>query len=205
MVDKGPINVTTADLSVERGGFHSQLTLGEGNHCSGQTRVANIDEDHMLRVISFREVGFRDSVAESGSGSVVDETKDIQASNAGGVNDSPSLDIGVPDGDGQNDVGDADFELVRSDVPKFPQVSTDELGGGESLGLAEVFNLNADGSVDIDQSRVHEGLFDILDVGVRDSSTDQSFEAANRVTEVGGLLGFGRFTNRSLFGTERDE
>jgi len=134
--------------------------------------VANVDEDDMFWVISFGEIGFGDSVTQSGSGGVVDETKDIHASDASGVDNSPSLDICVPDRDRQNDVRDADFELFGGDVPEFSQVSTDELGSGELLGLAEVFNLNTNGPVDIDQSRIHEGLFGVLDFRIGDISTD---------------------------------
>ena len=68
------------------------------------------------------------------SDGVVDETKDIQASDTGGVDDSPSLDIGIPDWHGQDDVGDANLELIGNDVSESSQVSTDELCGGELLG-----------------------------------------------------------------------
>ena len=167
--------------------------------------MADVDEDDMLWVLGLGKIGLGNSVAQSGSGGVVDETKDIQASDASSVDNSPPLDIGVPDWDGQNDVGDTDLELVRDDVSELPQVSTDELGGGEPLRLAEVFNLDADGSIDIDQIHIRERLLDVLDVGVRDGSADQPFKATNRVSKVGSLLGLCGFTNRSLFGTKRDE
>lgn len=166
MIDEGLVNVTATDIGVKRGRLYHQLTLGEGDNCSRQTRVTNIDEYDVPWVISFREVGFSDSITESGGSGVVDETKDTQTGDASSVGDSPSLDICVPNWDSQNDVGDANFELFGSDVSKLAQISTDELGSGELLRLTEVFYLGTDGPIDVDQSRVCEGLLNILDLRI---------------------------------------
>jgi hypothetical protein len=134
--------------------------------------MANVDEDDVFGAIGFGKIGFGDPVTQSGGSGIVDEAKDIKASDASSIDDGPSLNVGVPDRDGQNDVGYADLELVGGNVSESSKVSTDELGGGELLRLTKVFNLSTDSSADIGQSHVRKGLFDILNLWIEGGSSD---------------------------------
>ena len=103
--------------------------------------MTNIDENDVTGVLSLRKIRFGDTPSEGNSGSVIDEAEDVKVGDLSGIEESSSLNVSVPSGDGDNDIADTVFELVSSDVSKLAKVSTDELGSGEGFLFDEVCNL----------------------------------------------------------------
>ena len=64
--------------------------------------------------------------------------------------------------------------------------------------------LRADGAVGVDEGGIEEALFEV-EIGVTDGATDETFEGADGVPKVGGLLGLGWLADGALFRAKRDE
>ena len=65
--------------------------------------------------------------------------------------------------------------------------------------------LSTDGSTDIHKLDMGEFLFDLLDFGVGHCPSDETFEGADGIAEIGSLNALCRFANRPLLDTERDK
>lgn len=106
--------------------------------------MANINEQDMARGRFWvGEVGLGDTVPESGSSCLVDETEDVQVGDGRGVKDSTPLNIGVPAGNRDDDVVDGVLEFGSSSVANLGEICANELSSGETLLLSEVLDLKA--------------------------------------------------------------
>ena len=141
VLNKSVVNVTATDVGLVGSCLDVQLSLGESDNGNGHGRVTNIDENDVTGVLSLRKIRFGDTPSEGNSGSVIDEAEDVKVGDLSGIEESSSLDVSVPSGDGDNDIADTVFELVSGNVSKLAKVSTDELGSGEGFLFAEVCNL----------------------------------------------------------------
>lgn len=167
--------------------------------------MTDIHKDDVAGVFRFWKIVFCDSIAEGGGCGVVDQPQDIKTCNGSSVQHGSSLDIGVPDGNSEHDVLNANFEFVGSDISQLAEIHPSELGSRERLRLAHIVDLDTDCSAGVNQGSVHEGLFDILDFRVVNGSTDQSFKRSNGVSEVGSFLSLCRLSDCTLSWSERYE
>jgi hypothetical protein len=118
------------------------LSLGEGDNRDRVVRVPDIDKDDVSRRLGvLGQVGFGDSVTESDGGGVVDQSEGVQSGNLGSVVQGSSLDIGVPSGNGDNDVGNGLLELVLGDIPQLAEVGGGDLSEREGRRLSKVVDL----------------------------------------------------------------
>lgn len=142
MLDQRIVKVTTTKVAVVSGRLDIQLALGEADDRDRVVGVTDVDKaDVTLSVRRLGEIRLGDTVAEGDGGGVVDETKGVEAGNVGGVNEGAALNVGVPSGDGDDDVRDGLLELCSGNVSQAAEVGSDELCKGEGVGLAKVVDL----------------------------------------------------------------
>jgi hypothetical protein len=136
------VKVTTTKVAVVSSRLDIQLPLGEADDRDRVVGVTDIDKaDVTLGVRRLGEIRLGDTVAEGDGGGVVDETEGVETGNVGGVNEGAALNVGVPSGDGDDDVRDGLLELCSGNVSQAAEVGSDELGKGEGVGLAKVVDL----------------------------------------------------------------
>ena len=78
--------------------------------------MTNIDKDDVTRVFRFRKVGFGDAISKRCSCGIVDEAKNVEVSDRGGIDDGSTLYISKPSRNGDNNICNTGFELVGCDV-----------------------------------------------------------------------------------------
>lgn len=206
MLDQRIVEITSTKVRVVSGSLDGELTLAEPDDRGRVVRVADVDKDDVSSVLdALGEVGLGDPVSEGDGGGVVDQSETVETGNVGSVEDGTSLDVGVPTGHGDDNVGNGSLELGSGRVPQLAQVRSDQLGSVKSRRLAQVLDLDTDGTVNVDQLGVDELLLVLVDLGVGERSADESFEGSDGVLEVGGLGGLGGLSDQTLPRGERDE
>lgn len=144
MLNQSVVEVSATKVPVIGSRLDGQLTLGEGNNGDRVVGVADVNENNVSRCLgALGQVSLGDTVTESNSGAVVDESERIEPGNVGGVEQSTSLDVGEPPGNRNNNVGNGLFELSGSSVPELAKVGGNELSEREVGGLAKVVNLGS--------------------------------------------------------------
>ncbi|KAH3681612.1 hypothetical protein WICPIJ_007428 [Wickerhamomyces pijperi] len=78
------------------------LAMANGDFVRGVTNVNKGDGQRLV----FWQVGLQDTVTNSSSGQVVDDSDWVQVGNLGGVSNGVTLSLGVPDWNGDDDIGD---------------------------------------------------------------------------------------------------
>ena len=141
VLHKCVVDITAAEIRLIRGALDSELALGKGDHGGRQARVSDVDEDNMARILGFRKISLGDTVAKGDGSGIVDQTERVETGNGSSVKDSPSLDIGVPSRNGDDDIGNVVLELVRGDFAKLAQVHAYQLCGRESMFFTDVVDL----------------------------------------------------------------
>lgn len=142
MLDQSIIEVPATEMPVIGSGLDGQLTLGEGNNCDGVVGVADVNENDVSRSLgALGQVSLGDTVTKSNSGGVVDEPKSIETGDVGSVEQSTSLDVGEPSGNGDNNVGNGLLQLSGSGVSDLAKVGGNELSEREVGGLAKIVDL----------------------------------------------------------------
>ena len=203
MLDQRIVEISSSKVLVVRGTLDGELTFAESDDRGRVVGVTNVDKDDVLGVLdTLGEIGLGDSVSESDGGGIVDQPERVETGNVGGVEDGSSLNVGVPTGNGDDDVGDGSLELGRSSVPQLSEVRSNQLSGVENSGITEVLDLDTDGTVGIDEFGVDEFLLVLADLGIGERSTDESLEGSDGVLEVGGLGRLGSLTDETLTGGE---
>lgn len=199
------VEVTATKVTVADSRLDVQLTLAELDNGGSVVAVTNVDEDNTAGLLlGTGQVKLGDTVTQSGSGGVVDQTEDVETSDLTGVNHGTALNIGEPGGNTDGDIGDGEFEFLGGNVLDLGQVHGNQLGCSELLLLAEVVDLNTSQSIDIADVRGVELLLD-LDIGVVERTADQALERADGILEVGSLLCLGGLADGSAAGIESDQ
>ena len=143
MLNESVIEITSSKVSVVSGTLDDERSLVESDDRNGVVRMSNIDKGDVAGgLINGGKVGLGDSISESGSGDVVDESERVQSSDFGGIHDGSSLDFGVPNWNGDNDIVDGPLELLRGGVTKLSKEHRVELSRRENGRLAEVLHLS---------------------------------------------------------------
>ncbi len=199
------VEVAATEVTVAGGGLDVQLTLAELDNGGSVVAVTDVDENDPAGLLfGAGQVELGDTVTQSGSSGVVDETEDVETSDLTGVNHGPALNIAEPSRNTDSDIGDGELELLGGDILDLGQVHGNQLSRRELLLLAEVVDLNTSQSVDIADVAGVELLLD-LNIGVAEGTTDQALERADGVLQVGSLLCLGGLTDGSAAGIESDQ
>lgn len=106
------VDVSATEVGVISGAFDGQLALGERDDGDRETAMASVDKGDVTRGIRVWKVRLCDAVTKSGSGSIADDAEDVEICDCGGIDDSATLEIGIPTWDGNDDIGDVCFDLV---------------------------------------------------------------------------------------------
>jgi hypothetical protein len=214
------VEVLTTQVSVTSGsldGEDTTLDVKKGDIESSSTEI--VDENVALLV----GLAGTETVGDSGSGRLVDDTEDVEASDGTGVLGGLPLVVVEVGGDGDDGLLDLLAELGLSDLLHLDKDHGGDLLGREGLLLAEVLDLDLGGSVVVDDLE-RPGLDVLLDGGVVESAADKTPEMAVRdcsstrsfsnihsldiedgVDGVHGGLVLGSLTNQTLLGGEGDE
>ena len=195
------VEVLATQVGVTSGGLDSEdttLDVEEGNIESTTTEI--VDEDVALLL----GLAGTETVGNSGSGGLVDDTENVEARDGTGVLGGLTLVVVEVGGDGNDGLSDLLAELGLSDLLHLQEDHGRDLLGGESLGLAEVLNLDHGGTSVVDDL---EGprLDILLDGGVIESTTDQTLDIEDSVLGVHGGLVLGGLTDQTLLSGEGDE
>ncbi|KAF3072487.1 hypothetical protein CFAM422_005585 [Trichoderma lentiforme] len=192
VVHEGLVKVSTTKVAVPGGSLDGQLTLLELDDGAGEVAVANVDEAHTAGLLlGSREVKLGDTPAKGSSSCVVHEAEDLEASNLGSIQKSSTLRVREPSRDTQAEVGNGQLQLVGSGLLDLAQVHGNKLGRRELLAVAEIVDLSANLTVDVDKGCGDILLLD-LDIGIVEGAAGNTLEAIDGVLEVGNLLGLGR-------------
>ena len=199
------VEVTATEVTVISGSLHIKLTLAELYNGGSVVTVTDIDEQHAARLLlRSGQIQLGDPVTESSSGSVVNETEHVEASDFTGINHGPALDIGEPSRNTNGDVGDGLAEFLGSNIFDLGQVHGNQLSRREFLLLAHVADLNTGLSIDVTEGSRSIFLLN-LDIRVVERTADEALERAHGILQVRGLLCLGGLANLSAAGTESDE
>lgn len=195
------VEVLATQVGVTSGGLDSEdttLDVEEGNIESTTTEI--VDEDVALLL----GLAGTETVGNGGSGGLVDDTENVEARDGTGVLGGLTLVVVEVGGDGDDGLSDLLAELGLSDLLHLQEDHGGDLLGGESLGLAEVLDLDHGGTVvvgDLEGPR----LDILLDGGVIESTTDQTLNIEDGVGGVHGGLVLGGLTDQTLLSSEGDE
>lgn len=178
------VEVTATEVTIVGGSLNVELTLAELNNGGSVVGVTDVDEHHTAGLLlGAGEIQLGNTPAESGSGGVVDETQDVEASNITSVNHSTALNISEPSRNADGNVGDGSAQFLGGDVLDLGKVGSDQLSRCELLLLAEVVDLDTGLAIDVDQGACVVFLLD-GDIGVVERTADQALEGADGVLQV---------------------
>jgi hypothetical protein len=201
VVEEVGIEVLATQVGVTSSGLDSEdttLDVEEGNIESTTTEI--VDEDVALLV----GLSGTETVGNGGSGRLVDDTENVEARDGTGVLGGLTLVVVEVGGDGDDGLSDLLAELDLSDLLHLQEDHGRDLLGGESLGLAEVLNLDHGGTSVVDDLE-RPRLDILLDGGVIESTTDQTLDIEDSVLGVHGGLVLGGLTDQTLLSGEGDE
>jgi hypothetical protein len=164
------VEVLTTQVSVTSGsldGEDTTLDVKKGNIESSSTEI--VDENVALLV----GLAGTETVGDSGSGRLVDDTEDVEASDGTGVLGGLPLVVVEVGGDGDDGLLDLLAELGLSNLLHLDKDHGGDLLGREGLLLAEVLDLDLGGSVVVDDLE-RPGLDVLLDGGVIESTANKT-------------------------------
>src|ERR1700733_4271645 len=104
--------------------------------------MTDVNKGDVPRVIGIGEIGFGDTVSQCDSGCVIDETECVQTGDGSGIKHSPPLDVCVPSGNGDDNVGDTGLQFHRGNISDFAQVHGCQLNCSESGSFSEIVHLS---------------------------------------------------------------
>jgi hypothetical protein len=152
VINKGTVEVTTTKVLVPCGSLHGELTLLELNNGDSVAAVADIDKaDAAGLLLRSGQVELCDAPAKSSGGAIIDKTENSESSNLGSVDESTALDVSEPGRHTHANILNGELELSTGGLLDLAQVHANKLSSSELLLLAQVVNLGANLTVDIDE------------------------------------------------------
>ena len=193
VVDKTVVEVLTTKVSVTGGGLDLEDTLLDGQERNIESTTTKIEDENVALALNL----LVKTVGNGGSGGLVDDTEDVEASNETGVLGSLTLGVVEVSGNGDNSVVDSATEVGLGGLPHL-----DEDHGGDLLrceGLLLALELDLDDGLaglldDLEGEVLHVGL----DLGVLELAADEALGVENCVDGVHGDLVLGRVTDETL-------
>jgi hypothetical protein len=152
VINKGTVEVTTTKVLVPCGSLHGELTLLELDNGDSVAAVADIDKaDAAGLLLRSGQVELCNTPAESSGGAIVDKTENSKSSNLGSVDESAALNISEPGRHTHANILNGELELGTGGLLDLAQVHANKLSSSELLLLAQVVDLGANLTVDIDE------------------------------------------------------
>jgi hypothetical protein len=117
----------------------------------------------------FWQIGLCNSVSQGAGSRIIHESQRIQARNFGGIKDTPSLTLGKPSRNRDNNITDGSTFAIRTcDLLDFGEERSEKLSGSEMLLFSEILHFCSDLSLDIDQLGTDVRLLDLLYFRIRE-------------------------------------
>jgi len=199
-VDKDVVEILTTEMGVTIGGLDLEdtiLNLEEGDIESATTEIE--DENVLLTLALFVE-----TVSDSGSGGLVDDSLDGETSDGTGILGGLSLGVIEVSGDSDDSVVDGLSEVSLGDFLHLDEDHSGDLLSLELLGLTLEVDLDEGllrgSGDDLERPEGHVGL----DGLVAKLATDESLGIEDSVGGVSGGLVLGRVTDETLLLSEGD-
>ena len=199
-VDEDVVEVLTTQVGVAIGGLDLENTILNGEEGHVKSATTKIEDENVLLALTL----LVETVSDSGSGGLVDDTGHVEASNGTGILGGLSLGVIEVSGDSDDGTGDGLAEVSLSDL-----LHLDEDHGGDFLGL-ELLLLALE--VD-DNERLLTGTgLDlewpesdvVLDGAITKLATDESLGVEDSVGWVSGGLVLRGITDETLLLGEGD-
>ncbi|KUI67228.1 NAD-specific glutamate dehydrogenase [Cytospora mali] len=200
VVDETVVEVLTTQMSVTGGRLDLEDTLldGQQGHIEGTTTQIE-DEDVALALDLLVE-----TVSDSGSGRLVDDTENVQASNETGVLGGLTLRVVEVGRNGDDSVVNGATQVCLSGLTHLGQDHRGDLLGGEVLGLALELDLN-DRLTSLVDNLEGEVLHVGLNLRVDKLATNQPLRVEDGVVGVHSDLVLGGISDQTLGVGESDE
>jgi hypothetical protein len=186
--DKNDIEILTTKVSVTVGRLDLEDTLLDLENGDIESTSTKIEDGNNLVVVLLK------TVSESGGGRLVDNSQNVQANNLTSVLGGLSLGIVEVGGDGDHGVLDGLSEVALGGLLHLVEDETSNLGGGVSLALG----LKPSVTVRVLDNLEGHLLDVVLDLGVLESSTNQTLGGEQGVLGVDNGLSLGGDTDKSL-------
>jgi len=188
------VGVTSSSLD----GEDTTLDVEEGNIESTTTQVVDEDVALLARLAGTKTVG------NGGSGRLVDDTEDVEASDGTSILGGLTLVVVEVGGDGDDSLLNLLADLDLGNLLHLEEDHGGDLLGGEGLGLAEVLDLDLGVAAVVDNLE-GPGLDVLLDGGVIEAATDETLDIEDGVDGVHSSLVLGSLTDQTLLVGERNE
>jgi len=197
-VDKVVIEIFTTEMGVTVGGLNLEGTVLNGEEGDIEGTTSEIEDENGFLLLDL----FVETVGNSGSGGLVNDSLDVESSNDTGILSGLSLGIVEVSGDSDDSVFAVLTEVLVGDVLHLDEDHGGNLLGEEFLDLTLVGNLDLGLLVlsgdDLEGPELHVSL----DFSVSELSSDESLGIEDGVLGVSGNLGLSSFSNESLFLSE---
>jgi len=193
-IDKVVIEIFTTEMGVSISGLNFEDTILNGEERDIEGTTTEIEDENRFLLLDL----FVETVSNSGSGGLVDDSLDVHTSNGTGILGGLSLGIVEVSGDSDNSVGNFLSHVSLSDF-----LHLDEDHGGDFLSLEFLgFSLELDddhGFVGGTSFEFEGPKFGIsLDILVLVLASDESLGIEDSVGGVSGNLGLGSISDESL-------
>jgi hypothetical protein len=199
VVDETAIEVLTTQVGVTSSGLDFEDTFFDGQEGNIKSSSSEIEDEN----VTFTRDLLVKTVCDSSSGGLVDDTKNVKASNGTSVLGSLTLRI-VEVGRNSNDgVVDSSTKVGLSNFPHLGEDHGRHFFGREFLLLATVLYPDV-GLAILAENREGEVLDIGLDLGIVEFTTDESLGIEDGVVGVHGDLILGSISDETLAFRESD-
>jgi len=193
-IDKVVIEIFTTEMGVSVSGLNFEDTILNGEERDIEGTTTEIEDENRFLLLDL----FVETVSNSGSGGLVDDSLDVESSNLSGILGSLSLGIVEVSGDSDNGV---DARLANELLGDFLHLNKDHGGdflSHEFLGLTLVGNLDH-GLFVVSGENLEGPEFHVRgNLSVGELSSDKSLGIEDGVLGVSGNLGFGGICDETL-------
>jgi len=200
VVDETVVEVLTTQVSVTSSGLDLEDTLLDGQEGNIEGTTTQIeDEDVALTLLLLVK-----TIGNGGSSGLVDDTEDVQTGNETGVLGSLTLRVVEVGGDSDDSVVDGATEVGLGSLTHLGEDHGGDLLGSELLSLTLELDLeNGLGGLlnDLEGPVLHISL----DLGVLETTTDETLGVEDGVVGVHGDLVLGGITDETLGVGESNE
>jgi hypothetical protein len=198
--DETVVEVLTTQVGVTIGGLNLEDTFLNGEEGDIESTTSEIEDENVALTFSL----FVETVGNSGSGGLVDDTLNIETSNGTSVLGSLTLGVVEVSGDGDDSLLDGLAEVSLSDFTHLDENHGGDLLSLELLGLTLELDrdLGLVGGASLDGEGPELAIF--LDGLVLELAANEALGVEDCVLGVTGSLVLGGISDKTLFLSEGD-
>jgi hypothetical protein len=152
VLEKGVVEVLSSQVRVTSGGLDGEDTSGDGKKRDIESSSSEIENEDDLLLLGLLG-SLTETVGDSSSGGLVDDTEDVETGDGSGILGRETLRVVEVGGNGYDGLLDGLAELGLSGLLEFTENHGGDLSGGESLLLVEVVDLKRKNREDLSRSK----------------------------------------------------